>query len=64
MPFITKLDELRNERAEREADEREELDFEDDGPDEAERLNAGLEMLEGDDDEPSHNPKWWTQRRR
>jgi hypothetical protein len=65
MPFITKRDEQRNERAERLADEQDAFDYEDEGPDEVERLNEGLAMLEGDDDdEPSHNRMWWTQRRR
>jgi len=62
MPFITRQDELRNERLEREADEREELDFEEPELTEGERLEAGFDLLEGDD-EPSNQPKWWTQRR-
>lgn len=63
MPFITKRDEIENERLEREADERESLDYEEPEPSEAERLEAGFDLLEGFDDEPSNNPKWWTSRR-
>lgn len=64
MPFITKRDEELNERLEREADEREELDFEEPELSEAERLEAGFAMLDGEEDEPTHHPKWWTGRSR
>lgn len=64
MPFITKRDEELNERLEREADERESLDYEEPELSEAERLEAGFDLLEGFDDEPSHDPRWWTQRGR